>query len=60
MGEKEVGGGGRWRGGRGLRGEGGGAKQGGKEHAKKGERWEEEKEVGRGSVRQEGEGKGGS
>jgi len=42
--DKEVGGGRRWWGGRELRGEGGGAKQGGREHAKKGERWEEAKE----------------
>jgi len=40
MGGKEVGG---WRGGRERRGEGGGAKQGGREHAKKGERWQEGK-----------------
>jgi len=35
-----VGCGGRWCGGRERRGEGGGAKQGGREHAEKGERWE--------------------
>jgi len=44
MGEKEVGGGGRCGGRRELRGEGGVAQQGGREHAKKGERWEEGKE----------------
>ena len=44
MGGKEVGGGGKWRGGRELRGEDGGAVQEGREHAKKGERWEEGKE----------------
>jgi len=65
MGGKEVGGRGRWRGGRERRGEGGGVKQGGREHAKKGERWEEGKEgwrwdEGNTSVREEGEGKGGS
>jgi len=36
MGGKEVGGGGKWRGGWELRGEGGGAMQEGREHAKKG------------------------
>jgi len=40
MGGKEVGGGGKWRGERELRGEGEGAMQKGREHAKKGERWE--------------------
>ena len=42
--DKEVGGGRRWWGGRELRGEGRGAKQGDKEHAKKGKRWKEGKE----------------
>jgi len=63
MGEKEVGGGGRWGGGRELRGEGGGAKQGAREHVKKGERWEEGKEgwrwdEGEICMGQEGEGEG--
>ena len=44
MGGKEVGGGGKWRGGRELRGEDGGVVQEGREHAKKGERCEEGKE----------------
>ena len=44
IGGKEVGGGGKWRGGRELRGEGGSAMQEGREHAKKRERWEEGKE----------------
>jgi len=65
MGEKEVGVGGRWGGGRELREEGGGAKQGGREHAKKGDRWEEGKkgwrwDEGEICVREEGEGEGGS
>jgi len=65
IGGKEVGRGKRWRGGRELRGEGGGAKQGGREHAKKAERWKERKEgwrwdEGDSSVREEGKGKGGS
>jgi len=45
MGEKEVGGGRSWGEGRDLKGESGGAKQEGSEHAKKRERWEEGKEV---------------
>jgi len=64
MGGKEVGGGRKWRGGQGLRGEGGGAIQEGREHAKEGERWEEGKEgwgwdEGEICVREEGEGEGG-
>jgi len=60
-----VGGGGRWRGGGELRGEGGCAKQERKEHEKKGESWGEGKErwrCGKGEtcMREEGEDKGGS
>jgi len=54
-----------WRGGRKRRGEGEGTKQGWREHAKKGERWEEGKEgcwwdEGDTSVWEEGKGKGGT
>ena len=59
-----MGGGGKWRGGQELRGEGEGMMQKGREHAKNGERWEEGKEgwgldEGETCVGDDGEGEGG-